>query len=148
MLPNNTQSAGAKRYTYNSAGYLTEVESHNGTNYTAQATMTYNGLGQRQSMDASGVIAYYVMDGNRPLTAESNGNTTTYLYGVGVIGEENNTWSYSLTDGTNYTTQAYNGLGTRLTSSAFGITTTYVSPIPPISQFHNLQSLILQSLIL
>jgi len=34
-------------------------------------------------MDAAGVIAYYVMDGDRPLTAESNGNTTYYLYGLG-----------------------------------------------------------------
>jgi RHS repeat-associated protein len=62
-------------------------------------------------MDASGVIAYYVMDGNRPLTAESNGNTTTYLYGLGVIGEENTTWSYSLTDGTNTQRQLTDSTG-------------------------------------
>lgn len=55
--------------------------------------MSYNGLGQRLSMEASGAIAYYMMDGNRPLTAEANGNTVS-LYGLGVIGEETNAWSY------------------------------------------------------
>ncbi len=39
-------------------------------------------------MDAAGVIAYYVMDGNRPLTSESAGNTAFFLYGRGVIGEK------------------------------------------------------------
>lgn len=68
-------------------------------------------------MDASGVIAYYVMDGNRPLTAESNGNTTSYLYGLGVIGEENNTWSYSLTDGTSTQRQLTDSTG-KVTYSA------------------------------
>ncbi len=52
-------------------------------------------------MDAAGVIAYYVMDGDRPLTAESNGNTTFYLYGLGAIGEKTTAWNFSLPDGTN-----------------------------------------------
>jgi len=55
----------------------------------------------RLSMDATGVIAHYVMDGNRPLTAESAGNTTFYLYGLGGIGEKTTEWNYSLPDGTN-----------------------------------------------
>jgi RHS repeat-associated protein len=62
-------------------------------------------------MDAAGVIAYYVMDGNRPLTAESNSNTTAYLYGLGAIGEQNSTWSYGLTDGTNTQRQLTDSLG-------------------------------------
>ena len=101
VLPGGTPSTGAKRYTYNTAGYLTQVESHNGSDWNTQAEMDYNGLGQRLSMDAAGVIAYYVMDRNRPLTAESNGNTTFYLYGLGAIGEKTSDWSYSLSDGTN-----------------------------------------------
>lgn len=52
-------------------------------------------------MDAAGVIAYYVMDGSRPLTSESTGNTTFFLYGRGVIGEKTTDWNYSLPDGTN-----------------------------------------------
>ena len=52
-------------------------------------------------MDAAGAIATYVLDGDRPLTATSNGNTTFYLYGLGGIGEQTTAWSYSLPDGTN-----------------------------------------------
>ena len=52
-------------------------------------------------MDAAGVIAAYVLDGDRPLTATSNNNTTFYLYGLGAIGEKTSAWSYSLPDGTN-----------------------------------------------
>jgi hypothetical protein len=73
--------------------------------------MAYNGLGQRLSMDAAGVIAYYVMDGNRPLTATTGSDTTSYLYGLGVIGEESNAWSYSLTDGTNTQRQLTDSTG-------------------------------------
>jgi RHS repeat-associated protein len=72
-----------------------------GTSWSAKAEMSYNGLGQRLSMDAAGVIAYYVMDDDRPLTAESTGNTTFYLYGLCAIGEKNTNWNFSLTDGTN-----------------------------------------------
>ena len=64
-------------------------------------SLSYNGLGQRLSMDAADVIAHYVLDGNQPLTAESNGNTTFYLYGLGAIGEETNAWNFSLPDGIN-----------------------------------------------
>jgi hypothetical protein len=57
-------------------------------------------------MDAAGVIAHYVMDGDRPLTAETGGNINFYLYGPsagsgwGAIGEKTAAWSYSLPDGT------------------------------------------------
>ena len=56
--------------------------------------LSYNGLGQRLGMDAAGVIAHYVMDGDRPLTAESNGNTTFHLYGRGGIGEKTSQWVF------------------------------------------------------
>ena len=59
-------------------------------------------------MDAAGVIAHYVMDGDQPLTAESSGNTTFYLYGLGAVGEKTNAWSYSLPDGTNTPRQLSN----------------------------------------
>jgi RHS repeat-associated protein len=52
-------------------------------------------------MDAAGVIAYYVMDDDRSLTAESTGNTTFYLYGLGAIAEKTTEWNFSLPDGTN-----------------------------------------------
>ena len=62
-------------------------------------------------MDAAGVIAHYVMDGDQPLTAESSGNTTYYLYGLGAIAEKTNAWSYSLPDGTNTPRQLSNLTG-------------------------------------
>ena len=62
-----------------------QVEAHNGTGWDTQAEMSYNGLGQRLSMESAGVIAHYVMDGDQPLTAESAGNTTYYLYGLGQL---------------------------------------------------------------
>ena len=100
-MPDGNATNGAKRYTYNPAGYLTQVEAHNGVDWNVQAEMDYNGLGQRLSMDAAGVIAHYVLDGDQPLTSESNGNTTFYLYGAGVIAEKTNDWAYSLPDGVN-----------------------------------------------
>lgn len=33
-------ASGAKRYTYNSAGNLIQVEAHNGTSWATQATMS------------------------------------------------------------------------------------------------------------
>ena len=101
VLPNGNPGNGAKRYTYNVAGDLVQVEAHNGSNWDVQAEMNYNGLGQRLSMDAAGVIAYYVMDGDLQLTAESAGNTTYFLYGRGIIGEKATDWNFSLPDGTN-----------------------------------------------
>ena len=89
-------SDGVKTYTYDSANRLVQV-----SDQSSVTSLSYNGLGQRLSMDAAGVIATYVLDGDRPLTAESNGNTTFYLYGLGAIGEETNSWRYSLPDGTN-----------------------------------------------
>ena len=94
-----------KTYTYDSANRLLQV-----SDQLSVTSLSYNGLGQRLSMDAAGVIATYVLDGNQPLTAESNGNTTFYLYGLGAIGEETNAWSYSLPDGTNTPRQLTNSL--------------------------------------
>jgi len=101
VLPNGNPGNGAKRYIYNSAGNLVQVEAHNGTGWDTQAEMSYNGLGQRLSMTAAGVTSTYIMDGDRPLTAESAGNTTYYLYGLGTIGEKTTAWNFSLPDGTN-----------------------------------------------
>jgi RHS repeat-associated protein len=107
-LPDGAAGSGAKRYTYNVAGYLTQVELHNGSDWQTQTEMDYNGLGQRLSMDAAGVIAHYVMDGNQPLTATAGTNTSFYLYGLGPIGEKTDAWSYSLPDGTNTPRQISN----------------------------------------
>ena len=57
------------------------------------------------------MIAHYVIDGDQPLTAETSGNTTFYLYGLGAIAEKANAWSYSLPDGTNTPRQLTNLTG-------------------------------------
>ena len=68
-------------------------------------------------MDAAGVIAHYVLDGDRHFTAEFGGNTTFDLYGLGGIGEKNTAWSYSLPDGTN-TPRQLSDLSGEITLSA------------------------------
>jgi RHS repeat-associated protein len=99
-------------YAYDSANRLVSV-----ANSSMTAAMIYNGLGQRVGMDAAGVVTQYVMDGNNPLTATSNGNDTTYLYGLGVVAEQTTTWAYGLPDGTNSQRQLTDADG-KLTYSA------------------------------
>ncbi len=99
---------GARRYTYNDAGYLAQVESHNGASYQLQAEMTYNGLGQRLAMTAyalgQSVTTQYTLDtawSGYPLVADADGQSTYYLYGRGAIAEKTTAWSYYLKDGQN-----------------------------------------------
>ena len=100
--------SGARRYTYNTAGYLVGTEIHDGMDYQPQAEMVYNGLGQRTSMTAytggQSVTTNYVVDILRnayPLVATADGQSTYYLYGLGAIAEYSTGWSYYLADGTN-----------------------------------------------
>jgi hypothetical protein len=76
VLPNGSEASGAKRYNYNAAGNLVQVDGYNGTGWAVQTEMGYNGLNQRLSMDAARVIAHYVMEGDQPLTATTGGNST------------------------------------------------------------------------
>jgi YD repeat-containing protein len=136
-LPDGSPASGAKRYTYNAAGNLVQVEAHNGSDWETQAEMDYNGLGQRLSMDAAGVIAHYVLDtssplsagSNQPLTAESGGNATTFLYGLGPIGEKTNVWNFALPDGLNTPRQLTDAQGDVTLSTRYtpwgGILDTY-----------------------
>ncbi|MBK7317720.1 DNRLRE domain-containing protein [Candidatus Villigracilis affinis] len=101
VLPDGNAASGAKRYTYNTAGYLTEVESHNGSGWNSQAEMTYNGFGTRMTSSAFGVTTQYVSDGQMPLTITSTDKTTTVLYGLGPIAEQTAEWNYVLNDGVN-----------------------------------------------
>ena len=101
VLPNGDEASGAKRYTYNGAGYLTQVESHNGSSWVSQAEMTYNGLGVRMTSSALGITTQYASDGQMPLAITSGGNTTTVLYGLGPIAEKTDVWNYVLNDGIN-----------------------------------------------
>ena len=51
------------------------------------------------------------MDGDSPLTAETGGNDTYYLYGLGVIGEKTTAQNFSLPDGLNTPRQLSNASG-------------------------------------
>lgn len=119
VLPDGVPANGAKRYAYNTAGYLTKTETHDGSGYQLQAEMLYDGLGQRLSMTAyalgTSVTTNYTLDltqNGHPLSATSNGNTTYYLYGLDPIAEFTTSWSYSLPDGTNTPRQLTNSAGT------------------------------------
>jgi RHS repeat-associated protein len=59
------------------------------------------------------------MDGDQPLTADSAGNTTFYLYGLGAIAEKTTAWSYSLPDGTNTPRQLSGPSGSITLSSRY-----------------------------
>ena len=66
--------------------------------------MAYDGLGQRLSMtgfaDGKSLTTQYVLDGSRVLSADASDNVTTYLYGLGPIGQLTDVWAYGLPDGT------------------------------------------------
>jgi RHS repeat-associated protein len=94
----------SRRFSYDAAGFLVAVEAHDGSSWTSQAQMDYDGLGQRLSMTGfaggQSLTTQYVLDGLRVLSADADGNLTTYLYGLGPIGQLTDIWAYGLPDGT------------------------------------------------
>jgi len=57
------------------------------------------------------ITSRYTLDAGRVLAAASADNSTFYLYGVGLIGELTDNWSYSLPDGSNTGRQLTNQTG-------------------------------------
>ena len=112
--PGSSPADGAKRYTYNVAGFLTKAEAFAG-DWQNQAEMTYDGLGRRLEMngyaDGQSVTTQYTYDNSQPLIASAADLETTYLYGLGPIAELTDSWSYSLPDGTNTPRQLTNANG-------------------------------------
>jgi RHS repeat-associated protein len=101
----DTGLAGARRYNYSTAGYLTQVEAHDGAAFQLQAEMAYNGLGDRLSLTAfqggGSITTEYALDllsRSSPLAATVAGQTTLYLYGLGAIAEQGAAFSYYLKD--------------------------------------------------
>ncbi len=101
VLPNGHAASGAKRYTYNAAGYLVRVESHDGLGWSVQAEMSYNGLGTRMATRALGITTQYASDGQMPLALRAGDTTTTVLYGLGPVAEKTADRNYALSDGLN-----------------------------------------------
>jgi len=114
-MPGDNPANGASRYTYNSAGFLVGVDSHDGSNWQPQAEMSYDGLGERLSMTAhasgQSITTQYELDNGQVLSATANDLTTTYLYGLGPIAELTDTWAYGLPDGANTQRQLVNADG-------------------------------------
>jgi hypothetical protein len=114
--PESGLASGSKKYSYNTAGYLTKVEGYTGSAWYTQAEMSYTGLGERLSMtgsteDGQSVSTTYALSNGTVLLANASGKVTAYLYGngreaprsgsgVGAIGEHTDAWSYALIDGT------------------------------------------------
>jgi len=77
--------------------------------------MAYDGLGGRLSMTGytggQSVTTHYELDGGRVLSATAGDLTTTYLYGLGPIGELTDSWAYTLPDGTNAPRQLVDASG-------------------------------------
>ena len=123
--PGEEVANGAKRYSYNTAGFLVKVETYS-DEWQPQAEMAYDGLGRaalpersegsnRLAMtgyaDGQSVTTIYALDGRQTLLASAGELTTTYLYGLGVIGEQTDTWAYPLLDGANTARQMVNAEG-------------------------------------
>ena len=100
VLPGGNEASGAKQYAYNAAGYLIQVESHDGSGWNVQSEMTYNGMGVRMTSRASRITTHYVSDGQLPLAISSDDRQATVLYELGPAAEKTDTWNFVLNDGT------------------------------------------------
>ena len=120
--PGEGVSNGAKRYTYSVAGYLTKVESYT-NGWEPQAEMVYDGLGNRLAMtaytDGQSVTTQYTLDKGQTLLAVAGEKATAYLYGLGMIGEQTDAWTYSLPDGSNTPRQLLDGTGVVTLTAAY-----------------------------
>jgi len=116
--------SGARRYSYNTAGLLVKVETHDGTAYQTQAEMVYDGQGRRLGMTASQgglslTTAYLVDAAGVVKAATADSQTTYYAYGLGVLGEKKEAWSYYLNDGLSTTRQMSDARGYVTLSRSF-----------------------------
>ncbi len=66
--------------------------------YARCPAFAYNGLGDRLQQTAGGVTTNYTLDLNADLTQVLADGTSTYLYGLGRIGQQGAEWAYHLPD--------------------------------------------------
>ena len=81
------------------------------TEWTPQAEMAYDGLGNRLEMTGFADATRYVYDGGNVLAATAGELETVTLYGLGVIGEWTTGWSYALLDGSRTARQQVDASG-------------------------------------
>ena len=89
----NLLSDGVSSYAYDTANRLAGV-TQGGTAYT----FAYNGLGDRLQQTVGGVTTNYAIDLNAGLTQVLADGTSSYLYGLGRIGQQAVEWAYHLPD--------------------------------------------------
>ncbi len=94
----NLLNDGSKNYVYDQANRLTNI-SANGLAWSA----AYNGDGARLKQTSNGSVTTYTLDLNaglvQVLAQQDVSGTTTYLYGVSRIGEQQpGGWAYHLSD--------------------------------------------------
>jgi len=89
----NLLGDGVNTYSYDHANRLTSWA--NGSDNYAFA---YNGLGDRLQQTVNAVTTNYTLDINTGLTQILADGTTSYLYGLGRIGQQGADWAYHLPD--------------------------------------------------
>ena len=93
--------------TYNQANRLASVTS----NQSSVFSYTYNGLGDRLRQTVNGVTSTYANDYAAGLTQVLDDGTSTYLYGVGRIGQYDTAMQHFGADGLGSVRQIYNSAG-------------------------------------
>ena len=99
----NLLNDGVNTYVYDQANRLISVN--------GQTTFGYNGLGDRLRQTVNGVTTTYANDYAAGLTQVLSDGTSAYLYGVGRVGQYDNTMQYFGADGLGSVRQIYNGAG-------------------------------------
>ncbi len=103
----NLLNDGVNTYVYDQANRLASVTS----NQSSVFSYTYNGLGDRLRQTVNGVTTTYANDYAAGLTQVLSDGTNSYLYGVGRLGQYDNTMQYFGADGLGSVRQIYNSAG-------------------------------------
>ncbi len=102
----NLLSDGTRTFQYDTADRLTQVVSG-----TTTSVFAYNGLGDRLRQTVNGVPTNYTLDLNAGLTQVLADGTSTYLYGIGRIAQQQTNMQYFGADGLGSVRQLYNSNG-------------------------------------
>ncbi len=102
----NLLNDGASAYTYDQANRIKTLTQ--GTNNYAFA---YNGVSDRISQTVNSVVTRYALDPAAGLTQVLADGTSTYLYGIGRIAQQQTNMQYFGADGLSSVRQMYNSSG-------------------------------------
>ena len=106
----NLLSDGTRTFQYDYANRLVQVVSG-----TLTTEFTYNGNGRRVSKTVNGTETRYTLDTAmglvQVLVETTGGEATVYLYGHGLLAEEDTAWAWHLNDGLGSVRQLTDGAG-------------------------------------